>query len=134
MISFILSNFEMILKDIWLYRAIRNVQYSLPYSAYYLFSILERCTTQSKTFFTPIGELGFALYEMFEVSLLSIEKLPNEEIAPTTEELQRIKCQDPQVHETYWEVMCCFYICQEVSDTRHRGVAKNCRLTTVSKM
>lgn len=72
MINFILSNFEAILKDIELYGAIRNVQYGLSYSAYHLFNILEMYNPKFETFFTPIGELGFALHEMFEVSLLSM--------------------------------------------------------------
>lgn len=102
-----------------MYGAIRTVQYSHPHSAYYLFSILEMYNPKSRTFFTPVGELGFAPYEMFEVYLLSIEELPNEEIAPAIEELRQIKTKDSQVCETYWEVMCHFCICQEVSGTRH---------------
>lgn len=78
----------MILKDIGLYGAIRNVQYGLSYSAYHLFGILEMYKPKSRTFFMLVGELGFALHEMFEVSLLSIGELPYEEMVSTTEELQ----------------------------------------------
>lgn len=65
MISFVLSNFEAILKDIWLYGAIRNVKYGLRHSAYHLFNILEMYNPKSKMFFTPVGELGFALHKIF---------------------------------------------------------------------
>lgn len=70
MIRFVLSNFKVILKDIGLYGAIKNIQYGLPHSAYYMFSILEIYIPKSWTFFIPISELGFALYEIFEVSVL----------------------------------------------------------------
>lgn len=41
MINFVLSNFKVILKDIGLYGAIRNIQYGLSHNVYHLFSILE---------------------------------------------------------------------------------------------
>jgi len=37
-------------------------------------------------FFTPVGEIGFALHEMFEVSGLTMEDLPYKEYIPSTEE------------------------------------------------
>lgn len=87
MINFVLSKFKTILKDIKLYGAIRNVQYGLLHSSYHLFSVLEMYNPKYKTFFTPVGELGFALYEMFEASLLSMGELPCEEIVSMMEEL-----------------------------------------------
>lgn len=80
MINFVLSKFEAELKDIRFYGAIRNMQYSLPYSAYHLFNILEIYNPKSGTFFTPIGQLGFALHDMFEVSLLLMGELSYEEM------------------------------------------------------
>lgn len=94
MISFILSNFEVILKDIGLYEAIRNVQYDLSYSAYHLFNVLEMYNSKSETFFTPVGELGFTLYEIFKVSLLSMGELPYEEIVLIMEEQRWMKKHD----------------------------------------
>lgn len=91
MIGFMLSNFKAILKDIGLYGAIRNVQYSLHHSSYYLFSILEMYNSKSGTFLTFVGELNFALHEIFEVSLLTMGELSYEEIVPTMEELQQMK-------------------------------------------
>lgn len=45
----------------------------------------------SGTFFTLVEKLGFALYEMFEVSLLSMGELQYEEYVPTFEELNQLK-------------------------------------------
>lgn len=70
--DFVLSTFGDILRDFGLYGEIRNVQFGLPHSACHLFSILEMYNPSSGTSFTPVGELGIALHEMFEVSLLSM--------------------------------------------------------------
>lgn len=72
----------------------KNVLYGLLHSAYYLFSILVMYNSMSEMFFTPIGELGFALHDMFEVSLLSMEELPYNELVPTMEELRWMKTHD----------------------------------------
>lgn len=64
------------------------MQYGLSHSTYHLFSSLEMYDSKSRTFFTPVGELDFALPEMFEISLLSIGELPYEEIVPMIEELR----------------------------------------------
>lgn len=56
------------------------------------------------TFFIPIGELGYTLHKMFEVSLLSIRKLPYEEFVLTTEELNLLRTHNVRVYEkTYRE-------------------------------
>lgn len=91
MVSFVLKTFRSILKDIGLYRAIRNVHYNLPHSTYHLFSILEMYYSDSGTFFILVDEVGFALHKMFEVSLLSIGELSYEGIMPTTEEFKWLK-------------------------------------------
>lgn len=59
-----LSNFEAILKNIGLYRAIKKIQYDLLHSAHHLFSILDMYSPKFETFFTPAGESGFALHNM----------------------------------------------------------------------
>lgn len=130
MISFVLSNFEAILKDIGLYGVIRNIQYGLPYNAYYLFSISEMYNLKSRIFFTPIGELGFSLNDIFEVSLLSLGELPYKEIVPTMEELRWMKKHDSQVYKTYWEVMRPLCIIQEVKGIGIKVLAKSYGLIT----
>lgn len=73
MVDFMLSTFKVTLQDLGLYGAIRNVQFDLPHSAYHLFSVLEiMYNPYSGTFYTPVGELGFTLHEIFEVSVLSM--------------------------------------------------------------
>jgi len=62
-------------------------------------------------FITSLGEMGFALHEMFEVSGLSMENLPYKEYIPGTEELHLLKRGAPQVYEIYWEVLYHFHIC-----------------------
>ena len=51
-----------------LYHAVRAVRYGIAPIHYHFFMILEKYNSNSCTFFTPVGELGFALHEMFEVS------------------------------------------------------------------
>lgn len=77
--DFILTNFGDALRSFGLYGAITNVQFSLLHSAYHLYSVLKMFNLHSDTFFSLVGELGFALHEMFKVSLLSMEELPYEE-------------------------------------------------------
>ena len=51
-------------------------------------------------FFTPVGEMGLALHELYEISELVIRDAPYEEYVPTTEELHLLKKKDPHVYET----------------------------------
>lgn len=95
MINFVLSEFEATLKDIGLYKAIRNIQYGLLQSAYHLYNVLEMYNFKSGTFFTLVGELGLTLHEMFEVSLLLIEELPYKKIILTIQELRWLKKKYP---------------------------------------
>ena len=44
------------------------------------------------TFFTPVGEIGLALHELYEVSGLVIGDAPYEEYVPTTEEVKSFTC------------------------------------------
>ena len=45
-------------------------------------------------FFTPVGEMGFILPEMYEVSVLMMGDAPYEEYVPSTEELHILKKDD----------------------------------------
>jgi len=55
---------------------------------------------------------------MYEVSGLVIEDAPYEEYAPLPKELHLLKKSDPLVYETYWEVLCHFHICGQVTGWR----------------
>jgi len=105
-----------------LYRAVKVVQYGIVPSHYHFFAMLEKYNPDTCTFFTPVGEMGFALYKMFEVSGLTMGELPYEEYIPGTEELHLLKEDAPQVYETYWEVLCHFHICTQTTWLRSGGV------------
>ena len=74
------------------------------------YAIFELYCPATGTFFTPIGELGMALHEMWEVSALRLGSLPYEEYFPCEAELTLLEKQDPALFDTYQELMCHFYI------------------------
>jgi len=59
--------------------------------------------------------MGLALHEMYEVSGLMIGDAPYEEYVSSTEKLHLLKKSNPLVYETYWEVLCHFHICVQVT-------------------
>ena len=63
----------------------------------------------------PLGEMGLALHEMYEVLGLVMGDALYEEYVPTFEELHFLRKEDPEVYETYWEVLCHFHICGQIS-------------------
>ena len=42
--------------------------HGIPQSNHHFYTVLERYNLKTCTFFTPIGEMGVALYEMYEIS------------------------------------------------------------------
>ena len=79
MVSFILRELKEPLLQCGLYPTVRAVCYEIISSHYNFFEILEKYNPATCTFFTPVGKMGFALHEMFEVSGLSMGELPYEE-------------------------------------------------------
>ena len=69
----------------------RVIQYGIPQSTQHFYAILEWYNPETCTFFTPIGEIGLALHEMYEVSGLMIGDAPYEEYVPSTEEQHLLK-------------------------------------------
>ena len=116
MVGFVLAEFENLLKQVGLYKAVRAVQYGIPQSTHHFYGILEHYNPWTCTFFTLVGEIVFALYELYEVSRLVIGDTPYEEYVLTTAELHLLKKDDPQVYNTYWEVLCHFHICGQTID------------------
>jgi len=98
-----------------LYGAVRAVQCGISQSTQNFYTILEWYNPETCTFFTPIGKMWLALHEMYEVSGLMIRDSPYEEYVPLTEELHLLKKSDPLVYETYWEVLCHFHTCGQVT-------------------
>jgi len=88
--------------------------------------MLELYNLDTCTFFTPSGELGFALHEMYEVSGLPMGEMPYEEYISGTEELHVLK-EAPQVCETCWELLCHYYICAHITGLRAGDVKQMSR-------
>jgi len=84
-----------------LYHSVRVVQYDLPQSSHNFYGILKHYNPLTGTFFPPVGEMGLALYELYEVSMLVMGDAPYEEYVPTSEKLHLLRKEDPQVYETY---------------------------------
>ena len=122
MVGFVLTNLEGPLRRVGLYPAVRAVQWGIPMSSHNFFGILERYNPRTGTFFTPVGEMGLALHELYEVSGLASGDIPYEEYVPTTKELHFLEKEFPAIYETYWEVMCHFHICGQISKWRSQGV------------
>lgn len=104
--------------------AIQAVLFGILQSNNHFFAILELYNPDTFTLFTPVRELGFALHEMYEVFRRSIGERPYEEYTFGTEELHLLKKYDPDVHETYWELMCHFHIFAQFTGWR-TGDAKH---------
>jgi len=99
----------------------RAVQYDISQSTKHFYAILEQYNPETCTFFIPIGEMGLAFHQMYEVSWLVIGDAPYEEYVPSSEELHLLKKRDPLVYETCWEVLCHFHICGQVTGWRSGG-------------
>ena len=68
MTKFVLKELETPLAQAGLLVPVRATEFGIIQSHFHFFSILEKYNPDSCTFFTPVGELGFALHEMHEVS------------------------------------------------------------------
>ena len=122
MVGFVLTDLKELLGHVGLYPAVRAVQWGVPPSSHNFFGVLERYNSLTGTFFTPVGEMGLALHELHEVSGLASGDIPYEEYVPTTKELRFLEKEFPAVYETYWEVMCHFHICGQITGWRSQGV------------
>ena len=70
-----------------LYEGFRATCFRINISIPTFYAILEMYYPVSGTFFTPVGELGMALHEKWEVLNLPIGSLPYEEYFLCAEEL-----------------------------------------------
>jgi len=122
MVDFVLTELKNLLKQTGLYQAVRAIQYSISQSSHHFYGVLERYNSLTGTFFTLVGEMGLALHELYEILGLVIGDAPYEEYVPTTEERHLLKKEDPQVYDTYWEVLCHFHICGQTTGWRNRGI------------
>jgi len=68
MVNFALVQLEDLLWQAGLYGAVRAILHGIPQSNHHFYAVLERYNPETCMFFTPVGEMGFALHEMYEVS------------------------------------------------------------------
>ena len=104
------------LERLGLHEAVRATFYGIQIIVANFYAIFELFCPATWTFFTPVGELGLALYEMWEVSALPMGSLSYKEFFPCEAELALLEKQEPALFETYRELMCHFYICLDVHD------------------
>ena len=114
MTLYVLAYFEEDLERLRLREAVRATCYSIQMSVANLYAIFKLYCPAKGTFFTPVGELGMTLHEMWEVSALPMGYLPYEEYFPCEPELALLEKKEPALFETYRELMCHFYICSDM--------------------
>jgi len=84
---YVLAHFEENLRRLGLYEAVRATCYAIQMSVANFFAIFELFCPTTGAFFTPVGELGTILHEIWEVSVLPMRSLPYEEYFPCEAEL-----------------------------------------------
>ena len=126
LVGYVVDHLEEMLHRTHLFTAVRAVKYGIPLSIYHFFAMLEMYNPNTATFFTPSGELGFALHDMFKVSGLSMGEVPYEEYVPGAEELQILRRDRSEIYDTYWELLYHFHICLHLTGARSRGVKQAC--------
>jgi len=91
MVEFVLVELGALLQQVELYHSVRAVQYGLLQSSHNFYGVLEHYNPLTDTFFTPVGEMGLTLHELYEISGLVMGDAPYEEYVPTSEELHLLK-------------------------------------------
>ena len=115
---YVLECFEAELMRIGFHEAVRATCHGIEISMPNFFGIFEPYYPASRSFFTPVSEVGLALHEMWEISNLLLGSMPYEKYFPYTMELEQMEKDNPDMFETYRELMCHFYICMDVHNTR----------------
>ena len=109
-----LEVFDADLKRLGLHEAVSATCFGINISVPTFYAILEMYCLALGTFFTPVGELGMMLHEMWEVSNLLISFKPYEKYFTCAEELAQLKKDEPAFYETYRKLMCHYYICLDL--------------------
>ena len=87
---YVLEVFPDDLMRLGLYEAVRATCFRISISIPTFCTILEMYCPTLGTFFTPVGELGMALHEIWEVSNLPMGSLPYKEYFSCAEELAQL--------------------------------------------
>jgi len=114
---YVLEVFKTDLKRLRFHETVRATYFGINISVPTVYSILDMYCPASSTFFTPVGELGMALHEMWEVSNLSMGSKPCGDYFPCAEELAQLE-DDLALYKTYRELMCHYYICLDLYPSR----------------
>jgi len=64
--GFGLTELEDLLKQVGLYQTVKTIQYGISQSFHHFYGVLKRYNLSTCTFFTPVGEMGLALHELYE--------------------------------------------------------------------
>jgi len=96
-----LERFDADLRKLGLHEAVRATCLGIEISMPNFFAIFELYCSSLGIFFTPVGELGLALHEMWEVSNLPMGSMPYEEYFPCTMELEQMEKDNTEMFATY---------------------------------
>lgn len=66
--------------------------------------------------------MEFKLHKMHEDSVLEMGESPYEEYVPSATKIECLKITHPQADSTYWELMCHYHMCADISRLRGQGV------------
>src|SRR5438270_1300575 len=117
------TEFEDHLRQIQLLPAVLAVRQDVRANVNNFLGMLAQYSPETCTFFTPVGEIGISSWEMQRVSGLSAGEFPYEKHVPPSAELELLKVQDPELYSTYWEVLCHFFICEQLKGRSCVGIA-----------
>lgn len=121
--SHILESFDAMTLHDKLRPSIEASKHGIVQNNEYLFGMLELYNLETCTFFTPIGKLGMSLEEMYVVSGLPPSEYPSEEYMPYMDDLNELDWTNPDMYQTYLEVLCHLFICQKVHKKRNEGMS-----------
>ena len=88
--GFMLGSFESQWRDIGLFSAIRAVRSGLVQDPQKFYGVMELYDVDTRTFFTPVGELGISYHEMQYVSGLDYGEFVYEERVPPPSDLEKL--------------------------------------------
>src|SRR3954468_9117926 len=116
------TEFEDQLRQIQLFPTMLAVRQGVRANVNNFLCMLEQYSSETCTFFTPVGEIEISPWEMQHVSGLPAGEFPYEDDMPPSAELELLKMQDPELYSIYWAVLCHFFICREPKGRGRGGV------------
>lgn len=118
LMNFVLKECDQFLHRASLYEAVLATHVSFRQSHQNFFGLLESNNPDTRSFFTPAGELGMTYHEMHYVSGLMYSEYPYEERFYLSSEIES-KAKTKGL-STYLEFLCHFHIYMD-TEKRHKG-------------